>query len=316
MRVAVVGPGRVGTLVGTALARSGHRVAAVAGGSAAARARLAELVAGVRPYDDVAEAVRGSELVVLSVPDDAIAEVVTDLARADAFAEEQRVVHLAGSQGLAPLRLAAAGGARVAACHPAMTVPVGSTDPDLLVGVAWAVTASVRDRGWAWDLVTDLGGDAHDVADDRRVLYHAGLAVGANAVGAAVAVARKLLLAAGLVDPSPFLGPLVRASGANVLARGADALTGPVVRGDVGTIERHLDGLAVDVPALLASYRALTWVVLDQVRPALTAAQREAMEVVLGVVGGVVDAAADVATGGPADVVADGAPSDRSGGAP
>jgi predicted short-subunit dehydrogenase-like oxidoreductase (DUF2520 family) len=89
---------------------------------------------------------------------------------------------------------------------------VPSTDPDLLVGTAWAVTAAAADLGWARDLVVDLGGDPHDVPDDVRVLYHAGLAVGGNAVGAAVAVARQLLLAARVDDPAAFLARWSRAA--------------------------------------------------------------------------------------------------------
>jgi predicted short-subunit dehydrogenase-like oxidoreductase (DUF2520 family) len=281
MRVAIVGPGRVGTLLAVAFARAGHRVVAVAGGGAAARDRVAELVAGVRPTQELATAIDGADLVVLAVPDDAIAAVVADLARIDALAAGQRLVHVAGSHGLAPLRLAAASGARVAACHPAMTVPAGSADPDLLVGTAWAVTAASADLGWARDLVVDLGGDPYEVPDDRRVLYHAGLAVASNAVGAAVAVARQLLLAARIGDPAPFLAPLVHTSVTNVLATGASALTGPVTRGDTGTIRRHLAEVAADVPALLASYRDLTAVVLDQARPALNAAQITSLEAVL-----------------------------------
>jgi predicted short-subunit dehydrogenase-like oxidoreductase (DUF2520 family) len=281
MRTVVVGPGRVGTLLAVAGARAGHRVAAVAGGSEAARQRVAELVAGVRPVADPATAVADADLVWLAVPDDALTAVVRDLVRADALAAGAKVVHVAGSRGLEPLQLAARTGARVAACHPAMTVPAGSRDPDLLVGVPWAVTAGPRDRGWAHELVVDLGGDPVDVADDRRVLYHAGLAVASNAVGAAVAVARKLLLAAGIDQPAPFLTPLVEASAANVAAQGAAALTGPVVRGDAGTIARHLEGLAMDVPALVEAYRALTGVVLDQARPGLDARQVAALEEVL-----------------------------------
>jgi predicted short-subunit dehydrogenase-like oxidoreductase (DUF2520 family) len=283
MRVAIVGPGRVGTLLAVACSRAGHRVVAVSGGSAAARKRVGSLVAGVRPEPDPARAVQGADLVLLAVPDDAIEAVVTELARADAFVGGQRVAHVAGSRGLAPLRLAAAAGVRVAACHPAMTVPRGSADPDLLVGAAWAVTAAEPDRRWAHELVQDLGGDPHDLPDDRRGLYHAGLAVGSNAVGAAVAVARKLLLAARIEDPTPFLAPLVEASVANVLAGGAEALTGPVVRGDDGTIRRHLEVIAEDLPTVLAAYRALTSVVLDQARPALDAAQVAALEAALSI---------------------------------
>ncbi len=275
--VAIVGPGRVGTLLAVACSRAGHRVVAVGGGSARSRERLTSLVAGVRAADGVADAARRGELVLVTVPDDAIEPVATELALADAFRDGQHVVHVAGSRGLDALRRAALAGARTAACHPAMTVPIGSTDPDVLIGTAWGVTAHADDRPWAHELVADLGGDAHDVPDAARGLYHAGLAVGSNAVGAALAVARQLLLTARIDDPSAFLGPLVAASVDNVLERGATALTGPIARGDVGTVERHLALLDADLPELASAYRALGMVTLAQVRAELPPATAEAL---------------------------------------
>jgi predicted short-subunit dehydrogenase-like oxidoreductase (DUF2520 family) len=276
--VVIVGPGRVGTALALALARAGFRVVGVGGGSDASRQRFAGLVAGVRSHADPASVVPRGGTVILATPDDVLAQVVTDLARADVFADGQRVVHVAGSQGLAVLERAALAGARVAACHPAQTVPAGTPDPDVFVGSAWAVTCRSIDRGWAHDLVEAIGGDPHDVPDDRRVLYHAALTVGSNAVGAAVVVARNLLLAARVDDPRAFLDPLVAASVANVLADGASALTGPVVRGDAGTVRAHLQALDTDLPALGMAYRDLSRVVLGQVAPALPTEVREALD--------------------------------------
>jgi predicted short-subunit dehydrogenase-like oxidoreductase (DUF2520 family) len=276
--VAVIGPGRVGTLLATACARAGYRVVAVGGGAAASRDRVVALVAGIRPSETPADAAAGAELILLAVPDDALEAVVTDLAVAGAVGDGKRVVHVAGSRGLDVLQRAGLAGARIAACHPAMTVPAGSTDPDVLIGTAWAVTAAPADRGWAHDLVSALGGDAHDVPDAARTLYHAGLVVGSNAVGAAVAVARQLLLAARIEDPAAFLDPLIRASVRNVLAEGASALTGPVVRGDVGTVERHLAVLDLDLPELAEAYRALGGVILDRVRAALPTESATALD--------------------------------------
>jgi predicted short-subunit dehydrogenase-like oxidoreductase (DUF2520 family) len=125
--------------------------------------------------------------------------------------------------------------------------------------------------------VEAIGGDPHDVPDDRRVLYHAALTVGSNTVGAAVAVARSLLLAARVDDPRAFLDPLVAASVANVLADGASALTGPVVRGDVGTVRAHLQALDADLPDLGRAYRDLSRVLLGQVAPTLPPDVREAL---------------------------------------
>jgi predicted short-subunit dehydrogenase-like oxidoreductase (DUF2520 family) len=280
-RVAVVGPGRLGTLLTVATARAGRRPVAIAGGSPEARQRVAALVGGCRPYDVVTEAVAAADLVLVATPDDAVEAVVTELARHDVLGEDHQVVHVAGSLGLAPLRRAALAGARVAACHPAMTVPTGATDPDLLVGSAWAVTAAAEDRGWARGLVEDLGGDPHDVPDDVRGLYHAGLAVGSNAAAAAVVVARQLLLAARIDDPTAFLAPLVQRSVTNALSHGAAALTGPVVRGDVGTVEGHLAALATDVPELAGAYRELSRVLLGRVRAELSPAAAAELDAVL-----------------------------------
>jgi predicted short-subunit dehydrogenase-like oxidoreductase (DUF2520 family) len=275
--VVIVGPGRVGTALALALTRAGLRIVGVGGGSAASRQRFADLVAGVRADADPAGVVPRAGTVVLATPDDVLDQVVTDLAVAHAFAEDQHVVHVAGSRGLGVLERAALAGARVAACHPAQTVPAGAPDPDVFVGSAWAVTCRSVDRAWAHDLVTAVGGDPHDVPDDRRVLYHAALTVGSNTVGAAVAVARQLLLAARVDDPRAFLDPLIAASVANVLADGASALTGPVVRGDVGTVRAHLQALDADLPALGTAYRELSRVLLGQVGPTLPADVRMVM---------------------------------------
>lgn len=269
MRVAIVGPGRVGTLLAVACSRAGHRVVAVGGGSEVSRARLSGLVAGVRPHATIAEAARGADLVLLAVPDDRLIEVATALAREDAVHDGQHLVHVAGAHGPAVLELAARAGARVAACHPAMTVPRGSTDPAALVGIAWGVTASPSDRPWAEAFVRDLGGDPHTVAADRRALYHAALTVGSNAVAAAVVTARQLLLAASIDDPAAFLRPLAHASVDAVADRGAVAITGPVARGDVATVAGHLTAISEDVPALAETYRLLALATLAPLRPQL-----------------------------------------------
>lgn len=273
--VAVIGPGRVGTAVALALVRAGRRVVATADSGGGSADRLAERIAGCRVHGHPAAAAAAGDLVLLTVPDDAIAPVVAEVARDDGWREGQQVVHCSGAVGLDVLRLAALAGARVAACHPAQTVPVGAGADDLL-GVPWAVTCADADRSWAEELVTATGGDPFPLAEGARTLYHAGLTLGSNAAAAAVAVARQLLLAAGVDDPHRVLAPLAEASVRNVARDGATALTGPVVRGDVGTVAGHIEALDADVPRLAQAYRALQDVVLDQVLAGLdgdTAAQ-------------------------------------------
>lgn len=279
-RVAIVGPGRLGTAVALGLARAGHRVvAAVDAGSGSAQ-QLAERIAGCRVHAEPTAAVRDVELVVVTTGDGAIEEVVTTVALADGWRSHHRVVHCSGALGLEPLRRAALGGAAVAAVHPAQTVPRGA-DHESLVGAAWAVTAESSARAWAHDLVVDLGGDPFDLSASARVRYHAALTIAANAVGAATAVARDLLLSARVPEPSRVLAPLIEASVANVLDDGAQAITGPVVRGDLGTVEEHLRSLDAELPTIADDYRALQSVVLARVRASLDETTATALEALL-----------------------------------
>ncbi len=278
-RLGIVGPGRAGTLLATAASRAGWRVAGVAGGSEDSAAALQAVVAGIRRCATAAELADLADTLVLAVPDDAIATTADELAVSGRITESHRVVHLSGAHGLGVLRRVALTGARIAACHPAVTIPAGARDPELLVGVAWGVSCAPADRDWISEFVTDLGGDVVDVADAHRPLYHAALTIGSNAVGAAVATARQLLLAARVEQPERLLAPLVEASVANVLAEGAAAITGPVVRGDVGTVAAHLD--SIDGGRLSDAYRHLQRAVLCQVEPGLDADRAAALAALL-----------------------------------
>lgn len=280
-RVAIVGPGRLGTVLAAALAAAGHTIAAAGGGGEAARARFRTRFPAAATVADPAAATPEADLVVVATPDDAVEPVVSALAQVDAIRDGQRVVHVAGSLGLGPLLRAQLAGARVAACHPAQTVPSAEAAPEVLLGTSWAVTASHVDLGWAHAFVVQLGGIPHEVDDSRRALYHAALVIGSNAVGAAVAVARQLLLAASIEEPATFLAPLAHESIDNVLSGGAAAITGPVARADVGTLRRHLDELDAEMPTLAFAYRALSRVVLGQVRPCLDLERAKAVEAAL-----------------------------------
>jgi predicted short-subunit dehydrogenase-like oxidoreductase (DUF2520 family) len=266
-RVAVVGPGRVGTALALALPSPAYEVVAVAGrGRPGVDAFLTRFPAA-RALPAMGAA-RGADLVLVTVPDDELAGVVRRVAVEDGVAEGSRWVHTAGGYGHDVLRPARLAGAAVAACHPAQTFP----DPDAgraeLPGTAWAVTADEADLGWARVLVTDLGGSPVTVRLEDRTLYHAGLAVGANGTSSVVTLARDLLLGAGVAEPGAFLGPLARAAAAGAADRGAQALTGPVRRGDAGTVDRHLAELGAVLPEAVEAYVALARLALSQARRA------------------------------------------------
>ncbi|PJI93947.1 Rossmann-like and DUF2520 domain-containing protein [Luteimicrobium subarcticum] len=281
--VGVVGAGRVGAVLGSALRAVGHAVVGASGVSAESRERIDALLPGV-PVLDVPEVVRRAELVLLTVPDDELAGVVEGLARLGAWQSGQLAVHTSGRYGVRVLEPARAGGAIPLAVHPAMTFTGTSLDLARLEGATFAVTAAAPVLPIAQALVVELGGEPAVVAEDDRALYHAALAHGSNHLVTLVAQAAQALAAAGLEHPGRALGPLLGAAldgalrwadvgpepgdpaaGPGTPARGASAvgaLTGPVVRGDVGTVRAHLDalrGLGADPAAhdVVPTYTAL-----------------------------------------------------------
>ena len=298
--VGVVGAGRVGAVLGSALRAAGHPVVAVSAVSEASRERADMLLPGV-PVLDIPEVVRRAELVLLAVPDDALAPLVAGLAATGAWQAGQLVVHTAGRYGTAVLDPARAAGAIPLAIHPAMTFTGTSLDLHRLEGCPFAVTAPAVVLPIAQALVVEIGGEPVVVAEQARGLYHAGLAHGANHLVVLVAQASAALAAAGVEDPGRMLRPLLEAALDGALRAqsregglGAiGALTGPVRRGDAGTVAEHVDLLrglagatgAVDVVegyralARAATVRAVAAGLLDE------AAAQRLLDVLAGVAG-------------------------------
>lgn len=263
LRVGVVGAGRVGAVLGAALRAAGHDVVAAAGESDASRGRIDALLPGVRRAKPTAVA-RACDLLLLAVPDDMLLNVTKMLADSGALHEGQLVVHTSGRHGLAVLEPAHAVGARVAALHPAMTFTGTAVDLDRLPGTVFGLTAGAAERAVVESLVADLGGTPMWVPEEMRTLYHAGLAHGANHLVTLVTEAMEILSAAGAADPAGTLRPLLTAALDNALEHGDAALTGPIVRGDLGTVEAHLRDIEANAPQTLASYVALARATLSR----------------------------------------------------
>lgn len=256
LTVGVVGAGRVGAVLSAALRAAGHTVVAAAGESDASRARIATLLPGVPRRKPTAVA-KACDLLLLAVPDDMLRNVTAMLADSGAIHPSQLVVHTSGRHGLAVLEPARAVGARVAAMHPAMTFTGTAVDLERLPGTVFGLTAGPEERTVVEGLVADLGGTPMWVPEEMRTLYHAGLAHGANHLVTLVTEAMEILSAAGAADPAGTLRPLLTAALDNALQQGDAALTGPIVRGDLGTVEAHLRDIEANAPQTLASYVAL-----------------------------------------------------------
>ena len=233
--VALIGPGRAGTTLGLALVDLGWRVVAVAGrapDSASTNAAVACLATTATLVSDVG---KGADVVLIATPDRAIEAAA--VAAAPSLERGALVVHVAGSRGLDVFDqlLALRPDVRVAAMHPLQSFPSTSVGLDRLPG-SWAAIAGDPE---VVTLAEELGLRPFVVPDSERTRYHAAAAVAANHVVALMGQVERLAASCGV--PVEAFGPLVRASVDNAFRLGsAAALTGPIERGDLRTVEAHL----------------------------------------------------------------------------
>lgn len=259
LSVGVIAAGRVGSVLGAAWHAAGHRVAAVSAVSEPSRRRAEELLpdADVLPPDDVAS---GADLVLLAIPDDALAGTVRGLVAAGALHGGQIVAHTSGAHGVEVLAPAAELGALPLALHPVMTFTGRREDLQRLPSCAFGVTASDGDEA-AWHvaeaLVFELDAEPVRIQESMRPLYHAALTHGANHLVTLVNDCVGLLRAAGVDHAPRLVAPLLSAALDNALRHGDRALTGPVARGDVATLRSHRGVLAENDTAALDGYLAL-----------------------------------------------------------
>jgi predicted short-subunit dehydrogenase-like oxidoreductase (DUF2520 family) len=240
--VAIVGAGRVGCSIGRALLARDHRIVAASVANQDSARRVLDALGHV-PIVAPQDAPLAANVVVIAVPDDALPATVASV-RAG-LCDGSVVVHTSGIHGIGIL---APCGENIAAIHPAQTIPQPSTD---LKGVYFGVTSPEHMRAWSRWFVGELGGIPVEVPEERRALYHAALSMASNFM---VALAGD---SADLLQDAASLEPLMRQTIENVVRLGADAaLTGPVVRGDAGTVRAHIVALTDHAPHLLQMYVA------------------------------------------------------------
>jgi predicted short-subunit dehydrogenase-like oxidoreductase (DUF2520 family) len=244
-----VGPGRAGTTLAVALTARGWTPVAVAGRRVDAPSTVAAAARLRATATSVADAGRSADLVLVATPDAAIAEAAAALA--PGLRPGALVVHLSGACPLDELDKLAVQRPDVVlgALHPLQSLPSIEVGVERLPG-SWCAIEGPPD---VERLALTLGLRPFRVEAGQRARYHAAATIASNHLVALLGQALRVADTAGV--PAEALLPLVRASVDNVDALGdAGALTGPVARGDVDTVARHLDALPDDErPA----YRAL-----------------------------------------------------------
>ena len=255
LKIGFIGAGTVGTALSVLLSGKGYPVVAVSSRSQTSARNLAEQVKGCRLKDNQGVA-DTAELIFLTTPDDAIASVASQIQ----WHAGQSVVHCSGADSTAILEPARKLGAHVGAFHPLQTFAGVKRAIENIPGSTFAVEAEEPLLSTLKDMATALNGYWIELKASDKVAYHAAAVIACNYLVTLVKLATDLWQTFS-IPPSQttrVLLPLLRGTLSNIATIGIpQCLTGPIARGDTGTIEKHLDTLQKVAPALLSAYKEL-----------------------------------------------------------
>lgn len=247
----IIGAGRVGTAIGVLLKKAGHRILGCSARNPESLERAVNYL-GCFSSTNIQDVYTGADAILISVPDAAIASVAESISD-NGVAEGTVVVHVSGAFGLEPLMSLRHNGARLAAVHPLQAIPTVEAGINRIPGSWFGATSDPEIADWVESYVAALQGKVMWVPEEQRALYHS----------AAVVASNYLVVLASIVDEMgfdviPYL-PLMRGTLSNVDELGVmAALTGPVTRGDAGTVSEHLRAIrSRKLPDVEAAYRIL-----------------------------------------------------------
>jgi predicted short-subunit dehydrogenase-like oxidoreductase (DUF2520 family) len=253
--IGIVGAGAVGSALGVALRRAGWPIHAVASRDPGRRERFRRLVDGSRAFAEATALVEEVELIIVAVPDDAIAQVAGGLR----MYSGQAMVHTSGLLGPDVLAPAMAAGTQIGSFHPLVAFADTERAVAALHGATIAIEGDDQLAGLLGRMAEAIGGIPVRLAPGAKAAYHAGAVLAAGGFVALLDAITELGRVAGLDEQGSLAiyGPLIEQTLGNARVLGIRAaLTGPMTRGDSGTLEAHLAALREHAPAVIDLYTA------------------------------------------------------------
>lgn len=258
--IAIVGCGKVGTSLAFFLAAAGYRISSLFSKTRASAKKTTGLVNGPDPAESSWAAAQAADLILITTPDDVIADACQIIADHNGFREDTTVLHCSGALPSTILAPAKAVGAYTGSMHPLQSFAAARTDINPFKGINMAVEGDGEALALATQLAKDLGAQAHTIKTEGKTLYHAAAVAASNYLVTILELALQMLKAAGIEPDDGFtiLKPLIEGTLDNVEKIGIpEALTGPIARGDVDTVAAHIEHIVAQVPELEALYSRL-----------------------------------------------------------
>lgn len=256
---AIIGTGMVGTAIGALLKKAGHKIASLADTSPANLTRASVFLGKIPSFQDPAQAAVKADCLLITTPDDVIGQACSYVAQR-ANLKRKKVFHMSGAGGLDLLEPATRVGAVVGCIHPLQSFSSIEGAIKTIPGSYFGVTAGRGSKSLATSLVHDLGGIPINVTSRQKPLYHLAACMASNYLVTLMSLVESVSRSIGFSkkDAGQAFLPLVYGSLKNIEAQGsAKALTGPIARGDAGTIQKHVLALADNLPELAPIYTQL-----------------------------------------------------------
>jgi len=256
LRTGFIGAGTTGTALAVNLSQKGWPVVAVSSRALSSAQRLAKLVPDCRVYHTAQELTDAAELVFITTPDDVIAQVCSEVQ----WRKGLSVVHCSGAHSVDILEPAEKLGAVVGSFHPLQTFADVDQAIANLPGSTFALEAGEPLLSTLKELTRLLNGSWVELKPGDKVLYHTAAVFACNYLVTLVKLAQDLWWDFGVSpkEATRALLPLLKGTINNIDNVGLpNCLTGPVARGDLGTIEKHLSALEARNPSLLTTYKEL-----------------------------------------------------------
>jgi len=271
--VAIVGCGKVGTTLAIWLSKAGYPIAGLASKSLPSAQKAAELTKTVHYGQINWEITPQADIVFITTPDGIISDACSSISQHRGFKEKSVVLHCSGAHPSTILSSAKDCGASIGSMHPLQSIAAIKTENNPFQDIVVSVEGEDAAVKTARDIATALGATSYTIKTDAKMLYHASAVVASNYLVTLLDLAFKLIGKAGIEkkDAYTVLKPLIKGTLGNIENVGIPAaLTGPISRGDLKTVEQHLDEMQSKSPELLFLYRALGLWTIDIAKAAGT----------------------------------------------
>jgi predicted short-subunit dehydrogenase-like oxidoreductase (DUF2520 family) len=267
--VAIIGCGKVGTSLGNFLRKAGYPISGLASKSLSSAQKAARIIGTDKISDIPWEMTRHAQVVFITTPDNAIADTCSIISQNSGFQKDAVVLHCSGLLPSTVLSSAKTCGAYIGSLHPLQSFASAEYDKNPFKNIIVSVEGEHDAVEAAEKIAKDLGSVCYRIKTEAKSLYHASAVVASNYLVTLLELAFRLISASGIhqKDAVNVLNPLIYGTLSNIEKVGIpDALTGPIARGDIATVENHIKEIGAKSPDLLVLYKMLGFYTVDIAR--------------------------------------------------